>query len=119
MAVRLRDHGPFQLRRRGTQFRRAHVGPDDAASFDARVSLDGDPLFEAALGRLGWHVHAAAVDVVLPAMVDTSQAALLVAPEEERGATVRTVLVQERDSSGAIPKGYQPLAHQLQPERWT
>ena len=62
-----------------------------------RVSRDVDLVFEVALGGFGWHVDAVAGDVKFPAMVDAANAALLVAPEVERGATVGAVRFDDSD----------------------
>ena len=67
--------------------------------------------------RLVHHVHAAAVDVELPAVVDAAQPALLVAAEEERGAAVRAELVEQPDPALRVAEGHQVLAQQLHAHR--
>src|SRR5262249_58775345 len=68
--------------------------------------------------RLVHHVDAAAADVELPAVVDAAQPALLVAAEEERGAPVRAILVEQAHPALGIAEGHQVLAQKLDPDRW-
>ena len=94
---------------------RAHVGPDDPSHLDRGVRLQMDLVAE----RLGLvHlVHTVAGNVVLPPVVDTAQARLLVASEPEGRATMRTEFVYQADAAGGIPKTYQTLAEELHSQR--
>ena len=87
---------PLQL---GQRWRSAVVGPevrpDDAAALLAsgrrsRVTL----CLKSRLGRLVGHVDAGAVDVELPAVVDAAQPGFFVAPEEQRRAAMRAVVLR-------------------------
>src|SRR5207244_3063410 len=101
------------------QLRRAQVGPDHAAPLEAWVGRDLDLVLEVALRGLAWHFHAVTAHVILPAVVDAAQTGLLVAAEEERGATVRAVAVDESDRSVAVPKRDQVLAEKGDAHRRT
>ena len=52
-------------------------------------------LAEAALGRLGGHVHALAGHVVFPAVIGAAQAGFLVAPEPQRDAAVGAEFIDQ------------------------
>jgi len=64
---------------RGHGLARAEVGPDDAAGFVGGVGAHPD--FLAERGRLAGHVHAAAVGVERPAVVDAADRCVFVAAE--------------------------------------
>ena len=117
VAVRGRRLRPREVRQRRPVLRRSEVGPDDAARLRRRVGRGADLVREAQLLRLVHHVHAAAVDVELPAVVDAAQAAVLVAAEEERHEPVRAVLVEEPDAAARVAEGDQLLAEQLDAHR--
>ena len=74
-----------------------HVDPNQAAVDGRRISREVNLVFEVALGGFGRHVDAVAVDIKFPAMIDTANAALLVASEVEGGAAVRAVSLDDRD----------------------
>ena len=99
--------------RQGRELRAgAHVGPDDAVALLAGVGRDLHLVLEVGLGGLGGHVDAVAADVVLPAVVDAADAGLLVATEEEAGAPVGAVVVDEADGAGGVAEGDEVLAEQ-------
>ena len=85
-----RQRAPFHLGRGRLLVGRTHVGPHDAAAFDARVGLDAHALGNVRRRR---HVHASARTVKFKAVIRTANAALLVATEEQRHAAVRAELV--------------------------
>ena len=91
------DSGPLQLRQLCAEMFGSHVNPDQAAVDGRRVSRDVNLVFEVAFGRFGRHVDAVAVDIEFPAVIDAANAALLVAPEVERGAAVRAVSFDDAD----------------------
>ena len=62
-------------------------------------------------------IDAAAVDVELPAVIDAAQPAFLVAAEKQRGATMRTIFVQEPDAALGVAEGDEVLAQQPHPYR--
>ena len=101
----------------GLQLGRAHVDPDHAAFVDGLVGGLLDLLGEPAAGRLVGHVHAGAVGVELPAVVDAAQALFLVATPEQVGVAVRAPGVQDGGAAAGGPEGDQVLAQQLQPDR--
>src|SRR5262249_61265894 len=95
----------------------AHVDPDQAGTLDGAVGLGLDFLLEAlVLGHVR-HVEAVAGDVELPAVIDAAQPALLVAAEEQRGATVRAAMVDHADAALAVAEGHKLLAQQHQADR--
>src|SRR5262249_62196508 len=55
---------------------------------------------------------AAAVHGEFPSVIDAAQAAFFVATKKQRGATVRTILLQKPDVALRIAKGDQILAQQ-------
>jgi hypothetical protein len=60
------------------------------------------------------HVEAVAFSVELPAVIDAADAALLVAPEEQRCATMRAAVIHDADATRRIAKADQLLAQQHQ-----
>jgi 2-oxo-4-hydroxy-4-carboxy--5-ureidoimidazoline (OHCU) decarboxylase len=60
-----------------------------------------------------------AIDVVLPTVIDTAQAALFVAAEEERRAAVSAVLAEQPDLAVRIAKGDQVFAEKSDTNRGT
>ena len=91
-----------------------HVNPDQPAVDGRGVSRDANLVFEVAFGRFGRHVDAVAVDVEFPAVIDTANAALLVASEVERCAAVRAVRLDHSDFVIRVAKGDQILTEQAQ-----
>src|SRR2546428_2998447 len=106
------QHVRLDVRQRRRRLARPHVGPDDVVALDARVRGRVDLRLEVALLRFAGHVDAVAFAAVLPAVVDAAQAFFLVATEEERGAAVRTMVLDEPDLAGRDAKGDQVLAHE-------
>ena len=102
----------LELREGGRGLARAHVGPDHPVDLTAGVG-DGAHLFhEVAFGGLVGHVEAGAGDVVLPAVVVAAEPALLVAPEEERGAAVGAVLGDEANVAVGVAEDDEVLAEE-------
>jgi hypothetical protein len=66
-----------------------------------------NPGLEVTLGRFVRHVYAIALNVVLPAVVDATQAGLFVAAIKERCPTMRTMSAQNTDPAAGITKGDQ------------
>src|SRR5262249_35069592 len=60
-------------------------------------------------------VDALAGDVVLPPVIRTAQARLLVPPEPQRDAAVRAELVDQADPPLRVAEGHQRLGEQLDP----
>src|SRR5712664_1212709 len=94
------------MRRRRPALRGPEEGPDDPARFHRRIGPSAYLVREAQLLRLIQHVHAAAVDVELPAVVDAAQSAVFVPPQEERGLPVRAALTPgaRGSSTAALPR---------------
>src|ERR1041385_7285379 len=67
--------------------------------------------------RLARHIDALPVHVELPAVVDAAETTLCVAAEEEGGATVRAVYVDEADAALAVAEGHEVLAEEADAER--
>src|SRR5581483_10767710 len=113
VAMAGRHAGPFQLRHFGLEVWRAQVGPDEAASLLAGVSCQADVVLEAELRWFGGLIDAVPRDVILPAVIDATQAAVLVAAEEEVSAAVGAVAVDEADLAVAVAEGHQLLAEDV------
>src|SRR5262249_36056000 len=96
-----------------------HVGPDDAVALDAGIGARPNLRLEVALCRLGGHVDALATDVELPAVIDATEAILLIAAEEHRGGTLRAGVLDEADGARGDPEGDQVLAQHAQAHRRT
>src|SRR5262249_28882501 len=75
--------------------RRPHVGPKPPAAFNQRIGFELDFAAKAAFLRLGRNLDALAGVIILPAMVGTAQAALLVATEPKRYASMRAELIDQ------------------------
>src|SRR5216683_3172467 len=84
------------------QLARSHIGPDHPAHLGRRISRQLDLVAE--LLGLVHLIDAIAVDVVLPAVIDAAQARFLIAPEPQRGASVRAELVDQTDPALAVAK---------------
>src|SRR5205823_1720286 len=69
-------------------------------------------LLEVAFGGLVGHVDASAVDGELPAVVDAADASLLVAAEEQRGAAVGAVVLNQADLARGVAVADQIFAEQ-------
>ena len=93
------------------QIRRSHVRPDDSARFRHRVRRRADLRLEAV--GLVHLVHAPAVGIELPAVIDAAQAALFVAPEEQRGAAMRAEFVEETDAALRVAERDEVFAEEL------
>ena len=117
VAMRGRQHRPFELRQRRLQLGRPHVGPEDPAALDQRIGLQLDLLAEAALGRLRRHLDALAGVVVFPAVIGAAQPVVLVAPEPQRHAAMRAELVGQREAALGVAPRQQPLGQELDPHR--
>src|SRR5262245_4231660 len=123
-AERLLDHdllARLEIRLDVRQWRRGrsrpHVGPDDAVPLDARIRARPHPRLEGALLRLARHVDARALAVELPTVIGAPDALLLVAPEEERRATMRTVVLDEPHAARRYPEGDEVLAEEPDADR--
>ena len=117
MAVRVRDTRPLKLGQFRLQFGRSHVDPDQAAPLLRGVGLDLHLVAEVALRRLVGHLHADAVHVVLPAVVDAAQPALLVASKEEGRQLVRAERVEDANLALGVAEGHQVLVHDAEAHR--
>ena len=94
---------------------RAHVGPDDAAAFNAGISRLPNLAIERAAGRFGGLLQAGAGGVVQPAVERAAQAAVLAAAETQVGAAMRAVPVQQPVAAGRIAEQHEVLAQQAHP----
>ena len=114
MAVGFRHGGPLEFGRGRHMFRRAHIGPDDAAEFQGGVGGGGHFGGEVAVGGLVHHIYALAVDVEFPAVIDAAESAFLVAAQPEGGQAVGAEFLQEADASLGVAESDQLLAQQLE-----
>src|SRR5256885_13273928 len=64
-------------------------------------------LLQAAASRLRRHIGDRAGHVELPAVIDASQSAIFVSPEDQRSAAMGTGLVDQPDPALGIPEGHQ------------
>src|SRR5262249_26535263 len=110
--VRLWDTGPFQLRQFRHAIRWPQVSPDNSAILASQVGCRPHFAFECIPRRFVRHIHAGAVCVEFPAMIDASKTTVLVTPPEKAGSAVRTKLVKESDAAVAIAEGNEILTHQ-------
>src|SRR5205823_291903 len=74
-------------------------------------------VLEVRLRRLVLHIYAGARRGELPAVIHAAESALFVATEEQRGAAVRTIVLQQADFTVGIPKRDQILTQQAHPLR--
>ncbi len=74
-------------------------------------------MLEIGLRRLVWHLHAIAVDIELPAVIDAAQSAFLVAAEIHRRPAVRTFLVEDADPALGVAECHHILAEQTKADR--
>ncbi len=89
---------------------RAHVGPDDAAAFYARIGRLAHLAVERAAGGFGGLFEAGAGGVLEPAMEGTAQAAILAAAEGQVGAAVGAVPIEQSVAAGRVPEEHEVLA---------
>src|SRR4029077_9588143 len=90
--------------------RRPHVGPNESASLTRRIGLMLDPFRNEAFGRLGGHFHDGTFDVEFPAMIEAAKAALLITRKHQRRAPMRTVFIENADTTPAIAENNEVLA---------
>ena len=107
-----RHLGPGEFRQRRHLLGRPEVCPDDTAKFAGRISRQPHLVLELMLLRLVQLIDAGAGHVELPAVIDAAQAALLVAPEEERCASVGAELVEQPHAPAGVAERDQALAEQ-------
>ena len=99
MAMCLGDLRPGEIGWRRLQRRWSHVGPDNAADFHGRVGRSTNLLLEMQFCGLVHHVDTAALNVELPAVVDTAQTTLFIAAKKQRDPPMRTVLLDKPDTA--------------------
>ena len=90
---------PGEIGRRRLQLRWSHVGPENAADFHCRVGRGTNLLLEMQFFGLVHHVDTAALNVELPAVVDTAQATRFIAAKKQRYPPMRTVLIEKPDTA--------------------
>ena len=101
----------------GRALARSEIRPHDLAELAGGVGLDGDRLVIAGSGRHVRQVDALAVHVVLPAVIDAADTAVFVAAEEQVGAAVRAVRLDQSDPAFRVAKGDQIFAHHFDADR--
>jgi hypothetical protein len=89
---------------------RAHVGPDHAAPLLRLIRLVLYLLRHRTRGRFGHHLDDVALKVHLPAVIQTTQTAVLVAAVNQRNASVRTVFVHHANAPLRVAEDHQVLA---------
>ena len=110
---RFRHLGPGELRQRRHFIRRPEISPDDAAELAGRIRGQPHLVLELEFLRLVQLIDAGTGHVELPAVIDAAQPAFLVAPEKERHAAMRAILLDEADAPLGVAEGDEFLAHQL------
>ena len=99
------------------RFRRSHIGPDKAAGLARRVGQMPGLFRQRACLRLRRHVDDVAVGVELPAVIEATKAAFLVAAEGERGLAMRTGFAEHPNLAVAIAERDELFSEQLQAHR--
>src|SRR5262249_43112727 len=92
--VRLWDTGPVQLRQFKHAIRWPQVSPDNSAILASQVGCRPHFTFECIPRWFVRHIHAGAVCVEFPSMIDASKTTVLFTPPEKAGSAVRTKLVK-------------------------
>src|SRR5690606_4226020 len=90
---------------------------DDAAALAAWIGTCPDALAHGTARRLTGQIQATTLRVKLPAVVDATQPALLVATKVERCLSVWTVLSQYPGTSTTVAKRHQILTEQAHTHR--
>jgi hypothetical protein len=108
--VRLRRLRPGKFRQRGDFLGWTHIGPDEAAQFVGWIGGQAHLVLELVFFRLIHLVDAAAVDGEFPAVINATEAALLVAPKPQRCATMWTIFVEKPDPTVAVAERHEILA---------
>src|SRR6185437_11721726 len=62
-------------------------------------------------------IDAVTVDVVFPAVIDTANAAFLIAAEEERGAAMRAAMIHDADAASRVAEGDQLFTEEHEAHR--
>ena len=106
----LRHKIPFDLRQRRRRILRAHIGPEYAIAFDARIGFRFDTLFQPAAFGLGRHVQNVAFNVEFLTVVDTADTTLFISSEHQWGAAMRAGICDQSWTAVAIAKGNEILA---------
>src|SRR5579871_6356094 len=117
LPVVLRQHVALEARQGWWRLAWTHIRPDDAVALDTRICGGLDLVLEIRLGRFVGHVDAGAVDRELPTVVHASQTALFVTSEEQRGAAVWTVVLDQANLPGRVAEGDQVLTQQHHTQR--
>jgi hypothetical protein len=71
------------------------------------MGFDPNTVFEAAANGLGRHFGNRAHHIKLPAMIDAAQPAIFVSAKNQRGAAMRTRMINQPDAAFGIPEGHQ------------
>jgi hypothetical protein len=78
----------------------------------AKTPSGYDLQLEIRLGRFVGHVHTPTARIELPAVIDAPQAALFIAPKEQRGAAMRAMTAYQADLPSGVAEGDELLAEQ-------
>ena len=101
---------PFIIRHGRLVFFCAHIGPNDAAFFNRRIGFDLHfGLQRRARGFRG-HIHAIAMAIKFPTMIDTAQAAFFIAAKEHGRAPMRAMGIDKTNLALAVFEGDQIFA---------
>src|SRR5205823_2428632 len=113
----LRQQGRLDLRQRRRFLALAHIDIDQAVALGDPIRLRLDVALEIRVVGDVRRIDAIALRVELPAVIEAAQAVLLVAPQKQRGAAVRTFVVHDPDPTRGVAERDQSLAEQHQPDR--
>ena len=90
---------PGECRGRRHPLGRPQIGPHNPAQLHRGIGSNVNLVGELVRGRLVELVDTASGDIELPAMIDATQTALLVASEPQGGAAVRAIFIQQPDAT--------------------
>jgi hypothetical protein len=90
-----------------------HVRPHDASTLSAGIGLNAHVLLETRAQRLRRHIDDGARHVVLPAVIDTAQPAILVAAVHHRRAAMCAGVRQQADATFRVAKCDEVFAKKL------
>src|SRR5262245_21551442 len=94
-------------------FRQPHVGPDDAAALDAKITGVLHLLHELLRWRYIGHIDTLAVGRILPGVIGAAQPVCFDAPEVKRREPVWAVSADEPDGAGPGAEQNQIFAEEL------
>ena len=108
---------PTEIWHLATLFGRSHIRPKHGALYRRGICCQPNFLTKSTFGWLGRKIDAIPINIELPAVINTADTAIFVAPEEQICAAMRAVPVHQADSAFRIAKGDQVFAEQAYAHR--